>query len=478
MLAGCGSAVQPAEPDADIETDAAPRADASPALPTVAEAFDDCTAPGPAGGLANGTELMRVDIDTSVFPDAVCNDGTGAVIYVRRAARAEHEARWVIQLQGGGGCQSAESCAERWCAVDTNLGARKMSNRFAPETGIRGNGILANRVDNPFAGWNQVLVYHCASDSWSGRAGAVTLEAPHPEQGGDPVSYRIYFNGGRIVEAVVDSLRRDGVASVGYTDASGNPQQLPDLDDATTVVLSGASAGGGGVLKNLDWMADRLRATNTSCASSTCDLEVMGIIDSSYSVDFNSLDFSPTPLCTEMGLCSADAYQSWRYYEVGVALWNGRVDESCVAWHEDGNTGMTHWCSNNQFVAENHITTPFVVRMGLTDENASSKQVAMGFGVPSRGGANLTLPIFAELVAEQLTTLPADVASGLESSAVTKLPGAFGPPCSKHETLSNNTHYYDTTVAGLSFPQLLTNWYQGSGTTVAVATMGDGSTCP
>jgi len=478
----CGSAVTPTEPDgasASVDASVADATsssdavvnDASPPLPSVAEAFGSCTNPGPAGGLGGGSELIRVDLDTSVFPSAVCNDGTTALMYVRRASEATHANKWVVQLQGGGGCTSGEKCADRWCSVGTNFGAQKMSNQFAPERGTNGRGVLSNRADNPFSGWNHVFVYYCSSDSWSGTRGQTAVDAAHPVAGGAPVAYDIHFNGANIVQAVTDTLRRDGVGPVTYTDAAMNSQELPDLDDATTVVLAGASAGGGGVVHNLDWFADQLNANNTACGGASCPLEVMGIVDSSFPVSMRSLGLADTPMCLQDGFCTADAFVADKYVGVFTGLWQSRVDESCVAWNDAQATGETHWCSDKNFVLENHITTPYVLRMGLTDSLVSGNMVDAGFTVPSLGNAPLTVALFADLVAAQLNALPGAVAAGNESADVTKVPGVFGPPCPGHETLSNNA-YFDVTVGTppLTFPQLITNWYTSSGTTVAVAT--------
>ncbi len=229
-MTACGSAVSPAETDAGAEqTDAAasvdagtvdgPVADAAPPAPMIDEAFGSCTNPGPAGGLAGGDQLMRLDVDTGTFPNAVCNDGTPAVYYVRRATNPAHVDKWVLQLQGGGACSSPELCAQRWCSVSTNFGARKMSSSFAPERGINGRGVLANQADNPFNGWNHVFVYYCSSDSWSGTKGETTIEATHPVTGGAATSYRMHFNGAHIVESVVRTLRREA-GNVTYEDAA------------------------------------------------------------------------------------------------------------------------------------------------------------------------------------------------------------------------------------------------------------------
>src|SRR5688572_12813266 len=72
-----------------------------------------CGRPGEAGGLAAGTDLKRVTIDRGQYPDAVCNDATPGAFYVGRYTRDEDRNKWVIFLQGGGGCGSGQACVDR-----------------------------------------------------------------------------------------------------------------------------------------------------------------------------------------------------------------------------------------------------------------------------------------------------------------------------------------------------------------------------
>jgi len=44
-----------------------------------------CGRGGEVGGPRPGLDLYRLAVDPAAFPDALCNDGTQAVFYVRRA---------------------------------------------------------------------------------------------------------------------------------------------------------------------------------------------------------------------------------------------------------------------------------------------------------------------------------------------------------------------------------------------------------
>lgn len=450
-------------------------------VPWVDEALRDCTRRGGAGATAPGEGLARVDVDPTVFPDARCVDGTGAVFYVRRATGPANANRWVIQLQGGGGCSTGDACASRWCSDETtNFGADKMSSRFAPERGTTGTGILANRPENPFEGWNHVFIHYCSSDMWTGRQPEVELEGAHPITGA-PTRYRAMFQGKSIFDAVVDSLRRDGVDAVRYTAAGGSRVELPDLDEAEEVVLAGASAGGNGVIFNLDRLGTRLREANTACTGATCPLRVWGVIDSIYGVNLDRLDFTASVLCSGIGACTSEEYFMLDYANK-LAVWASELDDSCEDWHAAMSTGEGHRCADGNFVIENHLTTPFVLRMGLTDSLIGTNMVERGFTVPERGDATLDLRLFAQLVAEQLRALPSITTTAHERDAITRAPGVFGPRCPKHETISHGPSTYDVRidVAGtaVSFPQLITSWL-AEGPSVAVdGLVGPAPACP
>lgn len=142
------------------------------ALPGNVAATSPCAAsPGVAGLINAGTTLSRVDLDTTRYPEAVCNDGTPGLFYVRKGTGAGAN-RWIIFLEGGGACFEGTECARRWCSVDTAFGAAKMSNRYAPARGVGGGGILATRADSAFTDFNKAGVYYCSSDVWSGRSGS------------------------------------------------------------------------------------------------------------------------------------------------------------------------------------------------------------------------------------------------------------------------------------------------------------------
>ena len=446
-------------------------------LETIADVLE-CMNPGGAGGLAEGREerpLIRHDLDSEDFPEARCNDGTAAVFYFRPYEGEENRDRWVVQLQGGGGCRDAESCAKRWCSVDTNFGATQMSSRFAPSEDIDGKGILRRRQDNPWGDYNQVFVRYCTSDAWSGTNANVSATAPHPRTGED-VSYVTSFLGARVVDAVISTLSADPVAPLVYD--RGESREMPDLDDAEFVVLAGASAGGGGTVRNLDHFAETLRETNTRCQGSDCLLDVRGLIDSAYGPALENLGFEETDFCTDFGLCTAEAF--FQADALASAAFRGdRADQSCIAWHT-ANAPGTEWQCTENHVIEEHLTTPFFLRMGLTDSLISGNTLERHY--TDETGEAIDLESFARIVRNQLIALAEIQATGHEAGAIAIPVGIFGPSCSKHETLRSDDSTYAVTVQldGVAYHMFerIQNWLASEDPAAVVTSAPRSDECP
>lgn len=473
-FAGCGGVEPPGDPDGGVvevdsaevdstpDVDAAPEVDAAPPAPYISDVLD-CGTPASAGGLTAGPELQRFHLDTTVFPGALCNDGSAGFFYFRPATTAAAANRWVIQLQGGGACGTPDECARRWCSVDTNFGMTQMTNRESPSIAIDGDGILqqggAFGEPNPLGDFNHVFVRYCSSDSWAGTTGPIEVDAVHPITLA-PVRFRIAFGGAHIVDAVLATLRRDGASPPTYILGGANTQ-LPDLDDATTVIFAGASAGGAGITHNADRVADLLRANNPGLA------QYLAIIDSNFVPDQTQLDYTTTDMCASFGLCT---YEDVMTVNSG-ALSGRRGDASCDTWHA-ANAPDTAWqCNDLGHVQRHHLGSPFMVRMGLTDELISGNWVETGFSVPGRGA--MTVSLFAELVRADLLALP----TSTPEEPFARAPGIFGPPCAKHETLSSNAAVFDTTLAGSTMIDVIAQLAAG-GAPALVWNPGDPPDCP
>jgi hypothetical protein len=422
-------------------------------LPTIDEVLT-CGTPGSAGVVGAGTTLFRVDIDLGTYPNALCNDGSGAAFFVRKSSDIALADSWLIRTQGGGGCRDGNSCADRWCSAGSNFGQDKMTSTLLPARGMNAPGVHSRSADNPFAGANHVFLHYCSSDSWTGQNHSYQAES-------DRGDFTLRLHGADIFDAVIATLQSGAIA---YEDEDELAQTMPDLDDADRVLFAGASAGAAGVT----WNADRLTAALPGS-------DVRALHDSNFGVPGWQLDFAPSRICTDLGFCDYESWTEENYLVSWLSFRNARIDQSCLDLHSDD-----AWrCSDLDHVIREHITTPIFVRMDLQDGLIMPNQQEAGFAM--LGGGALTDAVFAQTVKAELELLADLQSTAEEGTSIRAAPGFMGPSCGKHETLGNNGAVYATTVQidtdDYLMWDLVMNWWDGvtpqGGTAVA---NGDG--CP
>ena len=242
------------------------------------------------GALAAAQTAVRVEINRSDYPHARCNDDTQATYYLRGAGPdgAVSGRKWLIFLHGGGSCSSDEACAERWYDPDGgpdgiigyhgNMTADPdLTKNFNGEGLLDFDGVdsVGNQGINPFTGFNRIMVPYCSSDTYSGRntasravnyaallgtavtIGGETKTLTNPA--GLPPLTTIRFSGQHIVEAVVDLVMNGGIKSGRKTGNGADTFVEPPSAADDEIVLSGSSAGGSGVIRNLDNIARNVR---------------------------------------------------------------------------------------------------------------------------------------------------------------------------------------------------------------------------
>jgi len=302
---------EPVEPESpDVDDPVIPEEEVV-SSPFLAEA-GLCQIPdNPRLSVTRGTDLMRITLDD--YPQALCNDGTPALLYVSPAPEGSPDAdKWILWLEGGGSCHEGESCAARWCGEQGIYTAAKMSSTYAPD-GIVGNGIFerspggGGQQRNAFAGYNMVVAYYCSSDSWSGR----TLQEVTGLEGRP--DYALHLKGAFIVDAMVDLLKKGALSDDGE-------QRLPSLDEASLVIFSGTSAGGGGARFNADRVGEMLRETNAG-------VDYRLVVDAG----FHPSDKADEPLVSQ------DRVDEMleRKWEIMTHWREAELDASCMAFHTE-----------------------------------------------------------------------------------------------------------------------------------------------
>jgi hypothetical protein len=291
-----------------------------------------------------------------------------------------------------------------------------------------------------------------------------------------PVTFTINFLGARVLDAHIATLRHAGVPGLSYT-IGGGAVAMPDLDEATEVIFTGDSAGGFGLMSNLDYLRTTLEAANVNCqGAGACPLATHGLLDASVGPEMSKLDFGTF------------IQPSVRSYQDYLTLWSAfvfspgaRLDASCEAFHAVDPL----ICNDVTHVLRHHITTPFFVRMALRDVMiAGDHYIDPGMRNPDL--TPVTLATFARTLHDELTTFANLSGTAEEGSQFTREPGVFAPSCTYHDTIHNTLETFGTTItppAGV--PRRLIgvfdNWRTGSGTPTNLLTESPtraDTTCP
>lgn len=446
-----------------------------PPVPMVSEVLADCEEAGVFSGLAAGTEFEKHELDLTRFPNALCNDGTPGVLYFRPAPPEGQRDRWLIQMSGGGTCSDGDDCARRWCSVSTNNGAYDMSTKYGP-AGSRGTGVLEPQPAagaNDYADANLVFLRYCTSDFWMGTLRDQVLDGHHPVTD-EAIRYRIHFLGSEMLFAMVDALRQDGVPALVHSDGTA----LPDLDDAADVVFAGSMAGGEGLTVQLDRLRAHLESHQTTGA-----LRVAGLMDSAFSPALDGLDYSVSTFCADRvpkdeRICSYQELIEGLRIPIDT-LYGAIGEDSCTAWHA-AHAPETEWqCHDQGHLVRHHVTTPLMVRQGLTDGHRSEHYVnSSQFGID---GVPMTLADFANLTRAQLEALGSLASTAEEGADLIAAPGVFGPHCSTTDTLTDTTQTFQTVIASNGDQRLfdvLARWRDGGADPIVVSQDPTDSTCP
>jgi hypothetical protein len=280
-------AAAPPPPDATPP----PPPDAAPPPMDVGPPEPDAALPPPAG-----PTLQRHIVANAAGRDALCNDGTPAVYYLRHGLGA-HAADWIVHLPGGGACVDTQDCVERRNQSPAEVTG---GDRFYPET--RGfDGIFDNEParNRQFFDWTHVYVVYCSSDAWLG------------DRAAGPGTGDLHLRGSKILTAVFQDLQ----------DAAIHPAGT--LAQADRLLLSGTAEGALGVRMRADAVATLVAPVPVSTVSDG--------------------DFTPEAFLADRLAAREDADR------VRVQFWNAQLDATCAAAEADdparclrGEVGLRH----------------------------------------------------------------------------------------------------------------------------------------
>ncbi|XP_030267833.1 carboxylesterase notum2 [Sparus aurata] len=357
-------------------------------------------AAGAARAAGQQTDEMRLHFLRNT--QVTCNDGTAAGFYLKEFRGSR---RWLLFLEGGWCCHSRESCDSRYQNI-----RRLMSSSGWPQT-KRGTGILSPQAEeNPH--WhnaNVVFIPYCSSDVWSG-TGPTPAPPPRQRQGREKEretntnTTEYTFMGSLIIREVIKDLVPKGIKQ------------------AKVVMLSGTSAGGTGVLLNIERVASQLQQLGA-------EAQVRGLVDSGWFLESKQ---QRSPNCPETISCSPeDAIR------IGLRLWNGVVPERCRQLYKRGE----EWQCFFGHKLYSTLTSPlFVVQWLFDEEQLRVENIYMG-------GQSLS-----EEQWQYIQNLGRELKNSLRD-----VTAVFAPSCLSHTSITRS-NWMSFQVKGTSLPRALQCW--------------------
>ncbi|XP_036078586.1 palmitoleoyl-protein carboxylesterase NOTUM isoform X2 [Rousettus aegyptiacus] len=259
---------------------------------------------------------------------------------------------------------------------------------------LEGTGILSSQPEENPHWWNANMVFipYCSSDVWSGASSK-----------SDKNEYA--FMGTLIIQEVVRELLGKG------------------LSGAKVLLLAGSSAGGTGVLLNVDRVAEQLEALGYPA------IQVRGLADSGWFLD--NKQYLHTD-CIDTATCApTEAVRR------GIRYWNGVVPERCRRQFKEGE----EWNCFFGYKVYPTLRCPVFVVQWLFDEAQLAVDNVHLTGQPVQEGQWL----YIQNLGRELRSTLKDVAA------------SFAPACLSHEIIIRS-HWTDVQVKGTSLPRALHCW--------------------
>ncbi|XP_058417879.1 palmitoleoyl-protein carboxylesterase NOTUM isoform X1 [Diceros bicornis minor] len=324
---------------------------------------------------------LHLLLNTSV----TCNDGSPAGYYLKESKGSR---RWLLFLEGGWYCFNRENCDSRYDTM-----RRLMSSRDWPRTRT-GTGILSSQPEENPHWWNANMVFipYCSSDVWSGASSKSEKN-------------EYAFMGTLIIREVVRELLGKG------------------LSGAKVLLLAGSSAGGTGVLLNVDRVAEQLEELGYPA------IQVRGLADSGWFLD--NKQYRRTDCIDTITCAPTEAIRR------GIRYWNGVVPERCRRQFKEGE----EWNCFFGYKVYPTLRCPVFVVQWLFDEAQLTVDNVHLTGQPVQEGQWL----YIQNLGRELRNTLKDV------------PASFAPACLSHEIIIRS-HWTEVQVKGTSLPRALHCW--------------------
>lgn len=367
------------------------------------------------GGAANPNQTQLVFVDTTKYPQAVCNDGTPAA-YVLRPGAGAAASRWIISLQGGHDCYDDTSCSARAANKAELISTGQLVTNPSLAPSLTGMLSSSPSEDPDFYDATSVRVAYCSSDDWSGsKAGAGTFNAA------DDTTWN--FQGHAILKAVIADL----MANHG-------------LNQATEVMLTGESAGGVGVFANANTVAGLLPKSARYVVYD--DAAFANLV----------YNFSPTAAPPNYDDPTQTTNQQAEK-GAGIALWNGTGDAVCAATATTPTEQLGCYSAQQLLAPGGTLTLPLLVSEAQQD---TAQLGTAGIPQSALGSGNFT-------AAEQgyVSYFAASMRSGLATPNANV--SIFSPDVLAHvESIDQSLYITPQSFPGgtTTLQQVVSKWYQ------------------
>lgn len=319
-------------------------------------------------------------------PGAVCNDGSPGGFYWR-AGEGEGKNRFVIHLQGGAWCYDEDSCNYRW-NDDIDL----MSSTEWEPTIYMSEGLFnMNPLKNAWWSANSVYVMYCSSDVWAGNG---TSNYP------GATTQQWQFRGKVIIKELIEVLWN----SYG-------------LDSASSILFSGCSAGGQGVVMNLDFVAALLAEKESTAV-------MKGFADAGWLQNF-------------VPYFSYEVSTSYQM-QVGYPMWQGVIEPTCLL----ANPGWEWLCYFTPF-AYPYIKTPIFIQT----EQYDTYQVTSNCGNPPFNSSEMA---YVQSVRHAFDSSLTNIHTN---------PNGFFSAACFHHCSSEDNSYNTILINGSTLSQALAKWF-------------------
>ncbi|XP_046845116.1 pectin acetylesterase 8-like [Xenia sp. Carnegie-2017] len=341
--------------------------------------------------------LRKVYVRNARKLNASCLDGSDAAFYISRNKRNRN---WIIRLQAGGSCVLFSECYER---RNTAFGSSKYLPQFMTGTFLTSNDATINPT---FHKWNKVYIPYCSGDLFIGRKQASRHD------------YGMPMLGHYIVTSIVNQLIQDYKIN----------------NKHSKILFGGASAGGLGMLSNVDYVAKMVKPA-----------KIFGYNDGGWFTLYRNF-LEPKGYGSPVFLSSL--HYLFRY------LWDGFVDESCRA-----EMPQPAACLYGEFVIR-YLSTPIFVMVSRWD----SYQLKELNNDKYRA---VNLPPRTHSETEYLGEFGNNTFRSIRRLIKSKRSGVFSPACVSHTFAGFNQTEAEITknfkIAGVTSYGALSEWYVSRG---------------